>query len=73
MESILLEKLNDKQYNGLIKTLDCLALHPYSALEKDFILKYRRQLAAQTEIQKLPEVTLKLPPEFRIFKAYLTL
>lgn len=58
MESILLEKLNENQYNALIKTLDCLASHPYSAQEKNFIMKHRRQLAAQTEIQKLPEVNL---------------
>lgn len=44
------------QYSTLVKTLERFGQHPYAYRQKDFIMKFRHQLAAQTEIQKVPEV-----------------
>ncbi|KZS02334.1 28S ribosomal protein S9, partial [Daphnia magna] len=57
-ENVLLESLTDAQYANLIKTFERFSQHPYSVIEKDFIMQFRRQLAAQVEIQQVPEVSL---------------
>ncbi|XP_046650664.1 28S ribosomal protein S9, mitochondrial-like [Daphnia pulicaria] len=57
LESVLLESLTDSQYSNLIKTMERFAQHRYAVREKNFIMQFRHQLAAQTEIQKIPELT----------------
>lgn len=56
IENVLLESLTDAQYANLIKTFERFSQHPYSVIEKDFIMQFRRQLAAQVEIQQVPEL-----------------
>nr|CAH0100287.1 unnamed protein product [Daphnia galeata] len=56
IESVLLEILTDAQYSNLIKTLERFTQHPYAIKEKNFVMQFRHQLAAQTEIQQVPEL-----------------
>ncbi|XP_064473029.1 small ribosomal subunit protein uS9m-like [Ornithodoros turicata] len=43
MEHLLVESLKEHQYEYFVKTLDRLASHPYSAREKEFLKKYRKE------------------------------
>jgi len=58
MEGILLEKLNDRDYSALVKTLDRLSQHPFAHKEKKFIMEHRSMLAVQTLAEDIPALLL---------------
>ena len=45
------------QFAQFVKLMDRLAAHPYSYMEKDFIMTYRRFLKSQAMLQEIPPVS----------------
>ncbi|KAK8763458.1 hypothetical protein V5799_033932 [Amblyomma americanum] len=54
LEVLLVEMLNDQQYDYLTKTLDRLVAHPYSSHAKEFIMSYRKPKMAAVIQQEIP-------------------
>lgn len=53
---MLLERIDENQYNYLIKSLNRLADHPYSGRVMEFLQKYRKKLVAVTAQMTIPEM-----------------
>jgi len=55
IESMLVEKLSDRQYNVLISVLERLIQRPYSYRINDFIERFRKPMLIQTGVFDIPK------------------
>uniref|UniRef100_G3MP64 Small ribosomal subunit protein uS9m n=1 Tax=Amblyomma maculatum TaxID=34609 RepID=G3MP64_AMBMU len=53
LEVLLVETLNDQQYDYFTKTLDRLVDHPYSSHAKEFVMRYRKPKLATIIREKI--------------------
>uniref|UniRef100_A0A673MDM0 Small ribosomal subunit protein uS9m n=1 Tax=Sinocyclocheilus rhinocerous TaxID=307959 RepID=A0A673MDM0_9TELE len=54
IEENLVENISDQDYMRLIQLMEKLLSMPYCSLEKEFILKFRKQLEVQSRKYKIP-------------------
>uniref|UniRef100_A0A3Q3ENX1 Small ribosomal subunit protein uS9m n=1 Tax=Labrus bergylta TaxID=56723 RepID=A0A3Q3ENX1_9LABR len=54
LESLLVETISPHDYDRLVKLMERLLSMPYCATEEEFVLRYRRQLEAQSRKQMVP-------------------
>ncbi|KAI0232694.1 28S ribosomal protein S9, mitochondrial [Lamellibrachia satsuma] len=50
------EKIPERDFTQFVKLMERIAAHPYSYMEKDFIMVYRRFLKSQAMLQDIPPV-----------------
>lgn len=58
LETMLVERIQDREYGNFVLAMDRLLKHPYSFLKKDFILQYRKALIQQTRNYEIPKPEL---------------
>ncbi|XP_074521051.1 small ribosomal subunit protein uS9m [Halichoeres trimaculatus] len=56
METLLVEVISPDDYNRFIQLMERLLCMPYCATQKEFIMRYRRELEAQAKKQMVPPV-----------------
>ncbi|XP_039998472.1 28S ribosomal protein S9, mitochondrial [Xiphias gladius] len=54
VEALLVETISTHDYNRFIQLMERLLSMPYCAAEEEFVLRYRRQLEAQSRKQMVP-------------------
>ncbi|XP_012277168.1 28S ribosomal protein S9, mitochondrial [Orussus abietinus] len=54
LELLLLENINDNQYDYFISSVTRLVEHPYSQRAKEFIMKFRKILSSETDLTTIP-------------------
>ncbi|XP_022616367.1 28S ribosomal protein S9, mitochondrial [Seriola dumerili] len=54
VETLLVETISTHDYNHFIQLMERLLSMPYCAMEEEFVLRYRRQLEAQSKSQMVP-------------------
>lgn len=59
LETRLLEKINDVQYNEWVNTMDRLVGHKHFEKEFEFIKQYRVPLSSQSLTREFPPLTLE--------------
>lgn len=56
LENIMVETLNEKDYDNFVVAMERLCTLPYSYREKDFVFKYRKPLMSQTKTYDIPKL-----------------
>lgn len=56
LDALLVETISTYDYNRFIQLMERLLSMPYCATEEEFVLRYRRQLEAQSRKQMVPQL-----------------
>lgn len=57
LKSLLLERVNEQEYEYMIQSMEKLAEHPYSARIKQFFMMYRKELTTLTSTMEIKPLT----------------
>ncbi|KAG8227041.1 hypothetical protein J437_LFUL013828 [Ladona fulva] len=58
LETLLVETINEREYDNFVKVMERLSHHPYAFRIRDFISKYRKLLISQTKASDIPKPLL---------------